>query len=257
MPGAAILSAQAALRCGVGTLCLASVPSTCDKLIATTPEAMLLPLPMATSGTISVDALPTLLTYAKQCSAVLIGCGLGQSPDTTALVRGLLTTLDCPIILDADGLNVTAPDIRLYHEAATPLILTPHPAEMGRLLGCATTDVQNDRVGSILALCSQSPKLTVALKGAGTLIGSSTRGIRRNPTGNSGMSKGGSGDVLAGMIGALVAQGIPPYESACLGVFLHGYAGDLAAKTYSQTAMLPSDLIQMLPSVFCTLEKKG
>lgn len=253
MPGAAVMSATASLRCGVGTLCLASVPSTCDRLIQTQPEAMLLPLPMAEDGTIAADSVPELVAYAKNCSAVLIGCGLGQGENPRRLVCNLLKSLDCPIILDADGLNALAADIDCLHEAHAPVVLTPHPAEMGRLTSIPTKDVQNNRRCVISEFQKRFANTTVVLKGAGTLT-ASAEGLTLNPTGGCGLSKGGSGDVLAGVIASLVAQGIPSAQAASIGAFLHGYAGDLAAKDLSNTAMLPTDVIRMLPRVFCKIE---
>ena len=253
MPGAAVMSATAALRCGVGTLCLASVPSTCDRLSSIAPEAMFLPLAMTEDGTISADAVPDLLAYAKKCSAVLIGCGLGQGENVQRLVHDLLISLDCPIILDADGLNALAANIEWLHEVHAPIVLTPHPAEMGRLIGISAKEVQNNRKIVVSDFQKRFPNATVVLKGAGTLT-ASTHGITLNPTGGSGLSKGGSGDVLAGIIASLTAQGVPSAQSAAVGAFLHGYAGDLAAKDLSVTSMLPTDVIRMLPSVFLRIE---
>lgn len=254
MPGAAIMAAGAALRCGVGTLTLASVTETCEKLTAHYPEAMLLPLPAAADGTISETAASTILEYAKGCTAVLIGCGLGNTVHTQNLVEKLLCGLDCPIILDADGLNALAPHIDLLHKASAPIVLTPHPAEMGRLLGIPTADVQKHRIDAVSQIPKRFSNVVVTLKGCGTLTATDKR-LTYNPTGNSGMSKGGSGDVLAGMIASLAAQGLTPEDAARIGAFLHGYAGDLAASEFSAAAMLPTDLIAMLPRVFQRLEQ--
>lgn len=253
MSGAAIMAASAALRCGVGTLCLASVPCVCERLAVTIPEAMTLPLHETSEGKIAADSLSTLLTYAQRCTAVLIGCGIGRSSETDALVENLVKQLTCPIIVDADGLNALSANIDCLQESRTEIILTPHPTEMARLLGTSTTQVQNDRIRAVSVLPSRFSNVTTVLKGHNTLIAAQDR-IWLNPTGNSGMSKGGSGDVLAGIIGALTAQGIPSAKSAQIGTFLHGLAGDWAAETYSKTSMLPTDITATLSAVFRMLE---
>lgn len=253
MPGAALLAGNAAIRCGVGTICLASVPDACHLMVANTPEAMILPLSHDENGTLTEAALPTLLDYAQQCSAVLIGCGLGQSESVKNLVCGLIEQLECPMILDADGLNVIASCIDILQKAKAPIIITPHPGEMSRLLNCSIEEVQKNRLDSARSLAQQYD-ITVVLKGAGTIIATQNRAYI-NTTGNSGMSKGGSGDVLAGMIGSLIAQGIDGESSARIAVYLHGLAGDVAAKAFSRRAMLPRDIIRQLPKIFAQMEQ--
>ncbi len=254
MPGAAILSATAALRCGVGTLCLASVPDACRLLVANAPEAMVLPLMPDADGFLTEDALPKLLDYAKNCSAVVIGCGLGRTPTVQALVHGLITQLECPMILDADGLNAISGCIDILQEAKAPVILTPHTGELTRLLDVPPEQVRIQRLDSAKSL-AQRFDITVVHKGPGTVVATKDHAFI-NTTGNSGMSKGGSGDVLAGTIGSFVAQGVSPEQAACAAVFLHGLAGDVAAKTLSKRAMLPQDIVQQYPVIFRQLEQE-
>lgn len=255
MPGAAILTATAALRCGVGTLCLASVPDACRLLVANAPEAMVLPLTPDADGFLTQDALPKLLDYAKTCSAVVIGCGLGRTPSVQALVRDLIKQLECPIILDADGLNAINGCIDILQEAKAPVILTPHTGELSRLLDVPLEQVRIHRLDSAKSL-AQRFDIIVVHKGPGTVIVTKDHAFI-NTTGNSGMSKGGSGDVLAGTLGSFVAQGISPEQAACAAVFLHGLAGDVAAKTLSKRAMLPQDMIQQYPVIFRQLEQEA
>ena len=249
MPGAAMLAVQAALRTGVGTCTVASDADVCRMVVTQTPEAMMLPVPTDSRGMLTVQAVHPILEYAKKCTAVVIGPGLGQSGDLRQAVAALIEGLEVPIILDADGLNLIADSIDILHKAKQPVILTPHPAEMGRLLHCSVREVQLDRIATAKKLADRFPNIVVVLKGAGTVVANSEH-ASINMTGNSGMSKGGSGDVLAGMIGSLTAQNIPPEQSAQCGVYLHGLAGDCAAAEFSRRAMLPSDLIRQLPLVF-------
>jgi len=253
MPGAAILSVKAALRSGVGTICVASDINVCRMLVGSTPECMMLPLPTDQDGKLSQLAGAPILEYAKSCSAVLIGCGLGQSDTLKHLIPTLISQIEAPIILDADGLNALASGIDILQKAKVPVILTPHPAEMARLLYTSVEDVQKDRMSAAKRLASRFPKTIVVLKGTGTIVATAERAYI-NTTGNSGMSKGGSGDVLAGMIASLTAQGIAPENAAQIGVYLHGIAGERAAEKYSRRAMLPTDLIGTLPSVFAEYE---
>ena len=190
----------------------------------------------------------------KQASAVLIGCGLGNTAATQELLRNVVNLVECPLIMDADGLNALASCIDIMQKQKPNWILTPHPGEMARLSGTTTAAVQANRSQCAAEFCKQFSG-TLVLKGAGTIIQQGTTAIQ-NPTGNPGMSRGGSGDVLAGMIAAFAAQGLSPYDAACAGAYLHGLAGDFAAARYSEQAMLPQDLLHCLPEVFLKLEQE-
>lgn len=249
MPGAALLAVQAALRTGVGTSMLASDPEVCRTVLPQIPETMLLPLQTDDKGMLTPQSVPQILEAAKAASAVLIGCGLGQSDGVRQAVHSLITQLECPIILDADGLNALAARIDILHKAKAKVVLTPHPGEMAKLLRCSVDDVQKDRLATAKRLAARFPNAIIVLKGPGTVIAAADHAMI-NTNGNSGMSKGGSGDVLAGIIASLTAQHIEPELSAQMGVYLHGLAGDCAAAEFSRRAMLPSDLIRQLPLVF-------
>ena len=249
MPGAAMLATQAALRTGVGLCCLASEEGVCRMAVSQSPEAVIMPLPTDNTGKLTPQCIPAILENTRTATAVLIGCGLGLTDGIRQTVSGLLPQLECPVILDADGLNAVASGIDILRKVKAPVILTPHPGEMARLMRCTVADIQKDRVAAAKKLATRFPNTVVVLKGAGTVIATAEH-ASVNTTGNSGMSKGGSGDILAGMIAGLAAQHIPPEDAAKIGVYLHGLAGDCAAAELSRRAMLPSDLIRQLPLLF-------
>ncbi len=249
MAGAPLLATRAALRCGVG-LAEAAVPHSIYPILAgAVPEAIFTPLPENATGQLDETALPPLLKRLNGASSLVLGCGLGQGTGVRALVRELLTATDCPLVLDADGINAVDAHILSQEEGHGPRILTPHPGEMARLCGLTVANVQADRV-ELATKTAREWQAVVALKGHHTIIAGPDGRVAVNPTGNPGMATGGSGDVLAGMIGGLLAQGVPPWEAAATGAYLHGLAGDRAAKGRSQTALLPSDIIDELCSLF-------
>jgi len=250
MAGAIGLCAKAALRCGTGLVTVALPEKSYPIVAAGLPEAVYLPLSAAGDN-------ENLLIKMKSATAIAAGCGMGVSAASRETVLELLRQTGCPLVLDADGLNILADidhtDLHIY-ESKTGRVLTPHPGEMARLLRCRTEDVQADRTGAVRK-AAELYNCTVVLKGHQTLIASPHQPVLQNPTGNPGMATGGSGDVLAGMIGAFLAQGMEPRDAAICGVWLHGAAGDIAAARLSQHYMLPSDLIGALPELFMKLEK--
>ncbi len=255
MPGACMLSTKAALRSGAGLVTVATAPENPMRLAAALPEAMWLSCETDADGFLKdQENHARLLPHLTRADAVLIGCGIGQTPDTKRLVHWVLEHTACPVILDADGLNAVAGCIDIEQWTGNDWIFTPHPGEMARLIGSTVSAVQQARFEAATQFVQRYP-VTLVLKGAGTLV---ARGqdICRNPTGNPGMSRGGSGDVLAGMIAALAAQGLSSWHAACIGVYLHGMAGDLAAAQYAEQAMLPSDLLHCLPQAFLQLEQR-
>lgn len=255
MPGACALSTQAALRCGAGLVSVATAAENPMRLAAAMPEAMWIPLKTDTEGFfLDSDNHQTLEPLFHRANALLIGCGMGVTEQTRCLVRWVLKLAECPVILDADGLNCIADCIDIGRRTRTDWILTPHPGEMARLTGISIAEIQANRQQTAQQFVQQHP-VTLVLKGAGTLVAQANH-IACNPTGNPGMSRGGSGDILAGMIAALTAQGISAWDAACAGVYLHGMAGDLAAARYSEQAMLPRDLLACLPEVFRQLEQE-
>lgn len=245
MAGAATLANSAAYRCGVG-LVAAVVPTSIYPLVATAiPEAVFIP----TDDHQIVYRHPL---YQK-ATAFLVGCGLGDSNPTSQLVSNLLRHSACPIVVDADGINALVRHISILKTTHAPLVLTPHPAELSRLLSRSVEEIEADRPAAA-RLAAEQFHAVVVLKGHNTVIASPDGQLATNPTGNPGMAVAGSGDVLAGMIGGLVAQGLSAWDAARVGTYLHGLAGDRAAARLSQHAMLPSDMIHELGALFLELE---
>ncbi|MFU0833704.1 MAG: Multifunctional fusion protein [Oscillospiraceae bacterium] len=249
MAGAAAMSTLSALRCGVGIVETA-LPKTIYPIVAAlAPEAVFSLLDISADGTMTERAEQSILTALSRASACLVGCGLGKSSYARAAVSLLLRESKVPLVLDADGINIVAEHIDALNTASAPLVLTPHPGEMARLLKTTVKEVQQNREHYALWF-AQKYGVILVLKGAGTLVASPQGQLYRNTTGNPGMAKGGSGDVLAGMIASFAAQGIDLFQAAAGAVYLHGLAGDECAKSLSQCAMLPTDLIGKLPELF-------
>ena len=238
--GAAYLAAMGALRCGAGLVFLGVPESIYAIEAAKLNEPVVFPLPDR-DGMLSKEAIAPILDRLPQMDAVLIGCGLGQSEDTLAVVSAVLQNAQCPVVLDADGINLLAGLTDLLRGRRYPTILTPHAGEFARIGGCLGQDPMTAARKLALEL-----GCIVLLKGHRSCITDGKMDYR-NPTGNPGMAVGGSGDVLAGMITALLGQGVPPLEAAACGAWLHGKAGDLCARELGQMAMLPTDMLQALP----------
>ncbi len=245
--GAALMAAEGALRSGAGIVQLASVQSILSACVIRLPECTLLPLTETPQGTISAENIPLLSQYLPQRKAVLMGCGLTISPDTEQLVHQLIPLCNGTVVLDADGLNVCQGG-QLPHPATGELIVTPHPGEMASLTGKTIAKIQENRVDAALQFSKQNQCITV-LKGHQTVIAAPDGQVFENPTGNSGLSKGGSGDVLAGMITGMAAAGLSALDAAICGVYLHGLAADVCAQHRSQTAMLPHEILQDLGTI--------
>lgn len=256
MAGAAILSMQGALRCGAGLVTAAIPRSIYPMVTSAQPEAVCLPLPEDAQGRLSLTARSSLREALSGASSLLIGCGLGQSEDVSSLVADLLVRAECPVVLDADGINVLASHIDKLKAHKAPLILTPHPGEMARLCRTSIDEVEKDRAG-VARRFAVKYNVIVVLKGHRTVIAAPDRTLFVNPTGNPGMATGGSGDVLAGMIASFAAQGMPPLDAAKCAVYLHGRAGDHAAERLSQHAMLPSDLLKELGPLLLLIENRS
>lgn len=238
--GAAYLAAMGALRTGAGLVFL-GVPESIYAIEAVKlNEPVVFPLPEK-DGKLSEKAIPEILQRLPQMDAVLIGCGLGQSEGTLAVVKAVLENAECPVVLDADGINVLSAHKDILRGRRYPTILTPHDGEFVRIGGNLT----EDRMESAAKLAGDLNSIVV-LKGHRTCITDGENGYV-NTTGNPGMAVGGSGDVLAGMIASLLGQGIAPLEAAACGAWLHGAAGDLCAKELGQYAMLPTDMLNALP----------
>lgn len=238
--GAAFFAAMGALRSGAG-LAFLGVPESIYGIEAVKlNEPVIFPLPDA-GGRLSADAVPEILTRLPRMDAVLVGPGLGQSEGTLAVVRAVLEKAECPVVVDADGINVLSAHRDLLRGRKLPTILTPHDGEFARLGGV----IGEDRMAAAAALAEELG-CVVLLKGHETCITDGTDGYL-NPTGNPGMAVGGSGDVLAGVITALLGVGLPPLEAAACGAWLHGAAGDRCAAELGQYGMLPTDMLSALP----------
>ena len=238
--GAAYLAAMGALRTGAG-LTFLGVPESIYSIEAVKlNEPVVFPLPDE-GGKLSADSIPEILDRLPSMDAVLIGPGLGQSEGTFELVKAVLENAECPVVLDADGINVMAAHKDILRGRKAPTILTPHDGEFARLGGTIGTD----RMASARELALDLGCIML-LKGHRTCI---TEGITDylNQTGNPGMAVGGSGDVLSGIIVSLLGQGIVPLEAAAVGAWLHGAAGDLCAEELGQYGMLPTDMLNALP----------
>ena len=238
--GAAWLAAMGALRSGAGLVFL-GVPESIYAIEAVKlNEPVVFPLPDA-GGKLSADAVDEILQRLPGMDAVLVGPGLGRSGGTFAVVKTVLENAVCPVLLDADGINLLAAHKDILRGRTYPTILTPHDGEFAGIGGA----VGQDRMASAMALARDLGAI-VLLKGHETCVTDGKRSYL-NKTGNPGMAVGGSGDVLAGIIVSLLGQGIEPLEAAACGAWLHGAAGDRCARELGQYGMLPADMLLALP----------
>ncbi len=244
MSGAAVLCGSAALRGGAGLVRVA-VPREVQPIVAVgNPCCMTVPLPEDAEGKLDLSAARDILTLARSSDVVAIGPGLGRGAPLTALVTRLLEHLQGPLVLDADGLNAVVQNTAALRRSA-PLILTPHPGEFGRLLNVDTGAVQANR-RELATTFAAEHGLVLLLKGHRTIVTDGKR-LYENTTGNPGMATAGSGDVLTGLVAALLAQGLDAFAAAQLGAYLHGLAGDLAKAELGEVGMIATDLLERLP----------
>jgi len=244
--GAARLTSLAALRSGAG-LVTTVLPESIEQTVSSqTMEIMTVPLPESDEGTVALSAEKTLSSIIKGKKSLAIGPGLSQDQETQHLVLRLISTVVLPMVIDADGINAVAVDLSILKQKKGALILTPHPGEMGRLLGMSAAEVQKDRF-NISVEFAKVWGVILVLKGPHTLVASPDGEIWVNSTGNPGMATAGVGDALTGVIGAWLARGLAPLDAAVLGVALHGYAGDLAAEEKGESGLIASDLINKIP----------
>jgi len=242
--GAAVLCAEAALRSGAGLVTL-GIPKGINNAVIKTKlkEVMVFSLPETAGGSLSAKAYAKIKDFVKQVDILVIGPGLSRDKSTQGLARKIIRKIDKPMVIDADALNALAGYLKYLKGNA---VLTPHPGEMARLLGISTEKVQKDRKGVALVF-SRQYKCTLVLKGHNTLVSGRTGNLYINKTGNPGMSSAGSGDVLAGMIGAFLGQGLDAFSASKYAVYLHGLAGDLAAEEKTQISLIASDIIDKIP----------
>ena len=247
--GAAWFAAMGAVRTGAGVVTLAVPESIYPILAVKLNEPVVLSLPDL-DGKLCTASLDTLEASLRRADALLIGPGLGRGEAVTEAVLTLLQTAKCPIILDADGINAINGHIDVLQHTAHPVILTPHGGEFARLSGIR--DADDDDLSQFAA----EKRCIVLSKRHRTLIAASDGQVFRNTTGNPGMAKGGSGDVLAGMILALLGQGIAPLDAACAGAWFHGKAGDRCANRIGEYGMTPTDMLGEIPAVLHYLNSK-
>ena len=245
------MCASAGLRCGAGLVNLALPRSIYPIAASRLLESVFTLLDREQDGNLTPETSVKLENALQGAAACVIGCGLSTAPGILELVEKLLLSARCPVVLDADGLNAVSKHPEILREAAQtkPVIITPHPGEMARLMGVSIQEVQADRLESASRFAREYGVITV-LKGAGTLIAHPDGRTRMNLTGNPGTARGGSGDILAGMVGSFAAQGMEPLEAASAAVYLHGMAGDRCAARLSQQGMLPTDMLGELPNLF-------
>ncbi len=250
--GAAVLAANGAVKVGAGLVTAAFPEAAYPAVGAKLTEPVLMPLPCCTDGFFSRSAIEPIAAAAKDASVLLLGCGLGQTLGTASLVEEILPDTECPIVLDADGINLLCGNINVLERIGTRTVFTPHPGEFARLIHRTIPEVQSSRL-ALAKEFAQRYNTVLVLKGAATVVASPER-VYVNPTGNPGMARGGSGDLLAGMIAGLIAQGMSRFDAALTAVFLHGFIGDRAAEEFSVHGMTPSDMLTLLPKVLSDFE---
>ncbi len=243
MPGAAIIAARSALRCGVGLATVASTYDTIKICAAAVPEAVYFD---------TSTKRQNLINAIQKSDAILIGCGLTQSKEAYDILNVVIENGNCPLVIDADGINMVASGIQLSKYKGQ-ICMTPHAGEMARLLSCNAAEVQKDRIFAAKE-CVRRYGVTTILKGKDTITAFCDGSTFINTTGNPGMAKPGSGDMLSGMTVSLLAQGVPFEKAIPAAVYLHGMAGDIAAEQFTQRAMQVSDMIDVLPRVFKRFE---
>lgn len=246
--GAAAMVCEAALRMGAGLVTLVIPKSLNPIMEMKLTEVMTEPMPETPKQTLSLRALNPILKLCENKKAVVIGPGLGTLKETQLLILKLIKAIPLPLVIDADGLNALATQPKLLPLANRSLVLTPHPGEMARLIQSTGREVQENRL-EVCRNFSQSTQTFLVLKGFRTLIGTPKGEIYINPTGNPGLATGGTGDVLAGMIGGLISQGFDILQSLQASVFLHGLAGDLVAREWGEKSLMATDLIKKIPEL--------
>ncbi len=254
--GAAYLACNGAVRIGAGLVTLATATSLQPIIASKLNEATYLPLPESQPGIISPQATELLAQQFSQYQVLFLGCGLGQSQPVLKFISSIFLKAGLPVlVLDADALNTLAKIPNWWQELTVDAILTPHPGEMARLAKISIEDVQSDRLNITRKLAREWHK-TIVLKGAHTVIAAPDGRCRISPVANPGLASAGTGDVLGGAVAGLVAQGLPLFDAAALGVHLHGEAGEIIKTKLGDTGMTASDLLPVLPVVIKQLKEK-
>ena len=258
MTGAAALASEAALRAGAGLVSL-TVPKHLNPILESLlPEVMTLPMPETDAGSLAASATSSILEFAERTKAVLaIGPGLSQNPETVTLVHQLVREnqeqgLGLRMVIDADGLNALAQTKELLSFLNEEAVLTPHPGEMARLTNTSIPTLEADRISTAQQFANEHD-ITLIFKGAPTVTGTPNGDVWINSTGNPGMATGGMGDLLTGIIAGLMAQGVSNERAAALGVYVHGLAGDIAAKKLGMHGLIASDVLKLVPEAISSL----
>jgi len=253
LSGAAILTCLAALNSGVGVIEL-FIPESIDLIISTkVVEIITKPLKESQNGIMDLSSISGIVKGIEESNVVAIGPGCGNSNELFELIKRIIKNASCPVVIDADGLNALSKNIEILKESKTKIVLTPHLGEMSRLIGQSIEEIKKDKI-NIVKKFSQDYNVILVLKGARTIIGLPNGEIYINVNGNSGMSTAGSGDILTGIITSLIAQGVEAEKAALLGVFIHGYSGDIVAEEKGEYGMLAEDIVKSIGQVFKELK---
>ncbi len=255
MTGAACLTGEAALRAGAGLVTVAVPETLHDIMEIKLTEVMTAPLPDTGDGSLSGEAGSRILSLLEGADVLVMGPGLSQAPGVAALVRELLPLAGKPCVLDADGINALSGAGDILEKARAPVVITPHPGEMARLMGKEVKEIQMDRIAAAVN-AADTWNVVALLKGFRTVVAAPDGPIYINTTGNPGMATGGSGDVLTGIVAALMAQGLAPARAAAAGAYIHGLAGDRVAEESGMTGMIAGDILAALPVTFRELAQQ-
>ncbi len=253
--GAAAMASLGAMRAGAGLVTL-GIPKSLNSIMARKlTEVMTLLLGGSSSGVLGYEAVESIMPFIRDKKVMVLGPGLTASEPVTRLIIRLISESKIPLVIDADAVNCLAKDVGILKRVKAPIVITPHPGEMARLVGLTAKDVQEDRIG-VASRFAMKNKIIVVLKGARTIIAEPSGRIFINPTGNPGMATAGTGDVLAGMIGGLIAQGYSPIDAANMAAYLHGMAGDEVAKKKGQIGMMATDILDVLPELIAQIVRR-
>ncbi len=251
-PGAAVLAATGAVNIGAGLVTAAFPEKAYPAIASKLTEPIMLPLPCCEDGFSARGAVGRLLPEIEKVNTVLFGSGAGQTLGTAAVAQEILPACKNNLVIDADGINLLSKNIHIFEALQGRTVITPHPGEMARLTGLSARQVNDSRI-TLAKLFAREHGVVVALKGANTVVSDGER-VYVNRTGNAGMARGGSGDLLAGMVAGLLAQGLEPFEATVAAVCLHGAAGDYAAQRLSVHGLTPTAMARFLPELLSQYE---
>lgn len=249
MPGAAVIAAKGALNAGAGLVTLAFPDCLYPAVTAQLNENLMLPLPTAENGSIAAEGAGALAERFDRYTAAAFGCGISAEDGPEAVLEALVSGFPGTLVIDADGINLLSRHIHILENATGRVILTPHPGEMARLTGLSVQEINGAREKTALEF-AKTHGVVLLLKGVNTVIASPDGRVCINPTGASALSRGGSGDLLTGVITALAAQGLDPFKAACMGAYVHGMAGRIAEQRYTSYAATVERIVGCLPDAF-------